>query len=183
MNLLFPEGRMGEGILREFGMDIAVSKMDNQSMVIPPWMLRIPSKLDINKDILILIVQGTLLNVVWQGGWKGSSRENWYMYLYGESLCCPPETIKLLLIGYTPIQNKKFFKKIYGLILSITDAMGVPSLVVPIMIATCPSAITIRKHWENRDFITYTTHVGTHSKARCIERGRVTGLGSCFYWG
>ena len=25
-----------------------------------------------------------------------------------ESLCCPPETITTLLIGYTPIQNKKF---------------------------------------------------------------------------
>ena len=28
-----------------------------------------------------------------------------------ESLCCPPETQKTLLIGYTPIQNKKFIKK------------------------------------------------------------------------
>ena len=36
VNLLLPEGRMGEGIVREFGMDIAVSKMDNQSMIIPP---------------------------------------------------------------------------------------------------------------------------------------------------
>ena len=29
-----------------------------------------------------------------------------------ESLCCPPETIIALLIGYTPIQNKKF--KVWG---------------------------------------------------------------------
>ena len=36
MNLWLPEGRMGEGIVREFGTDIAVSKMDNQSMVISP---------------------------------------------------------------------------------------------------------------------------------------------------
>ena len=28
-----------------------------------------------------------------------------------ESLCCPPETIKTLLIGYTPIRNKNFSKK------------------------------------------------------------------------
>ena len=28
-----------------------------------------------------------------------------------ESLCCPPETITTLLTGYTPIQNKKFFKR------------------------------------------------------------------------
>ena len=28
-----------------------------------------------------------------------------------EPLCCPPEIITTLLIGYTPIQNKRFFKK------------------------------------------------------------------------
>ena len=27
-----------------------------------------------------------------------------------ESVCCPPETIIILLNGYTPIQNKKFSK-------------------------------------------------------------------------
>ena len=27
-----------------------------------------------------------------------------------ESLCCPPETITTLLIGYNPIQNKNFLK-------------------------------------------------------------------------
>jgi len=32
--------------------------------------------------------------------------ENGYMYVYGESLGCSPETITLL-IGYIPIQNKK----------------------------------------------------------------------------
>ena len=26
-----------------------------------------------------------------------------------KSLCCPPETITTLLIGYTPMQNKKFY--------------------------------------------------------------------------
>ena len=29
-----------------------------------------------------------------------------------ESLCCPPETIKTFLIGYTPIQNKTFLKSL-----------------------------------------------------------------------
>ena len=28
-----------------------------------------------------------------------------------ECLCCPPETITTLFIGYTSIQNKKFRKK------------------------------------------------------------------------
>ena len=27
-----------------------------------------------------------------------------------ESLCCPPETITTLLIGYIPVQNKKYNK-------------------------------------------------------------------------
>ena len=31
-----------------------------------------------------------------------------------ESLCCPPETITTLLISYTPIKNKQFFKKTLG---------------------------------------------------------------------
>ena len=35
-----------------------------------------------------------------------------HLYIYmAESLCCSPETIVTLLTGYTPIQNKKFFKK------------------------------------------------------------------------
>ena len=31
------------------------------------------------------------------------SGENGYMYMYVEHLCCIPETITALLIGYTPI--------------------------------------------------------------------------------
>ena len=33
------------------------------------------------------------------------------MYVCGESLCCSLETITAFLIGYTPIQNKKFNEK------------------------------------------------------------------------
>ena len=44
------------------------------------------------------------------GGFGGE-----WMHVYGmsEFLCCSPETTTTLLIGYTPIQNKKFkvFKK------------------------------------------------------------------------
>ena len=29
------------------------------------------------------ILQGTLLNVMWQPGWEGSLGENGYMYMYG----------------------------------------------------------------------------------------------------
>ena len=41
-----------------------------------------------------------------------------------ESLCCTPETITALLIGYTTIQNKKLKNKIPLLILNI--ALQIP---------------------------------------------------------
>ena len=47
---------------------------------------------------------------MWWPGWEGSLGENGYMCL-AESLCPTPETIVTLLIGYTPIQNKKLKKK------------------------------------------------------------------------
>ena len=42
--------------------------------------------------------QGTVLNVIWQPGWKVSLGENGYNI--AESLCCPPETITKLLIHH-----------------------------------------------------------------------------------
>ena len=48
---------------------------------------------------------------MWQPGWEGSLGENAYMNMYAESLCCASEAITTLLIGYTPIQNQKLFKK------------------------------------------------------------------------
>ena len=48
---------------------------------------------------------------VWMGGEFGGDGCT-YIYTYmAESLCCSPETITTLLTGYTPTQNKKFFKK------------------------------------------------------------------------
>ena len=44
------------------------------------------------------IAQRTLLNVLWQPGWKEHLGE-----CVAEFLCCPPETITTLLIGYTLI--------------------------------------------------------------------------------
>ena len=43
----------------------------------------------------------------WMGVW---GRMNTCICM-AESLCCLPETITTLLIGYTPLQNKKVFKK------------------------------------------------------------------------
>ena len=51
----------------------------------------------------------------WQPGWEWSL-ENGYIYVcvahtcMAEFLLCSPETITVLLISYTPIQNKKLKK-------------------------------------------------------------------------
>ena len=61
-------------------------------------------KLITNK--VLLIAQGTLLNVIQKPGWKGSLRENMCICM-AKSLCCSSETITILLISCTPIYNKK----------------------------------------------------------------------------
>ena len=75
------KGRMGEGKVREFGMDMYTG-------------------------CTYCIAHGTLLNVMWQPGWEQSLGENGYICL-PESLPCSLETITTLLIIYTPIQNEK----------------------------------------------------------------------------
>ena len=40
-------------------------------------------KMDNQRGPTYCIVQGTLLNVMWQPGWEGSLGENGYMYMYG----------------------------------------------------------------------------------------------------
>ena len=44
----------------------------------------------------------------WMGGEFGGEWIHVYVWL---SLCCSPETLTTLLIGYMPIQNEKFKKK------------------------------------------------------------------------
>ena len=56
----------GEGTAREFGMD----------MYTPLYLKWTP-----NKDLLYST--GSLLSVLWQPGWEGSSGENGYMCMYG----------------------------------------------------------------------------------------------------
>ena len=46
-----------------------------------------------------------LLSILWQPGWEGSLGENGYLKYMSEPLCCSPEAITILLIGYTPIQS------------------------------------------------------------------------------
>ena len=57
------------------------------------------------------IAQGILLSVLWRPGWLGVwGRMDTCIYTT-ESLCCPPETITTLLIGYTQNKIKSFKKK------------------------------------------------------------------------
>ena len=53
--------------------------------------------------------QGTLLNVMWQPGREGSLGRMDTCMCMVESLCSPLQTITMLLIGYTSIQNKASF--------------------------------------------------------------------------
>ena len=53
------------------------------------------------------IAHGTLLNVMWQPGWERMDTCIWMVV----SLPCSRESITTLSISFTPIQNKKLFKK------------------------------------------------------------------------
>ena len=66
LNLWLPGGRMGEGIVREFGINM-------YPLLYLKWII----------TRTYCIAQGTLLNVTWQPGWEGSFGENGYMYMYG----------------------------------------------------------------------------------------------------
>jgi len=59
-------GRMGEGIVREFGMDM-------YTLLYLKW---VTSK-------GLLCNTGNRLNVMWQPGWEESLGENGYVYMYG----------------------------------------------------------------------------------------------------
>ena len=55
------------------------------------------------------LAHGTLLNVMWEPGWRGGCcRRMDTCVCVTESLDCSPEAITTLLTGYTPIQYKKF---------------------------------------------------------------------------
>ena len=84
----------GEGIVREFWMDI-------YTLLYLKWIT--------NKVLLYNIGNSVQCYVAaWMGGvwWRMDT-----CICMAESLCYPPETITTLLIGYNPIQNKKLKKK------------------------------------------------------------------------
>ena len=88
------QGGWGAGIVRELGMDM-------YTLLYLTWIT----------TSAYCIAQGTLLSVTWQPGWVGSLGEKECMYVYGWVPFCPPETITMLLTGYTSLQNKKLKKK------------------------------------------------------------------------
>ena len=76
-----------EGIVREFGMDL-------YTLLYLKWI--------INKDLLTSTGNSAQYYVAaWMRGECGGKMDIYI--LMAESLCCPPETITTLLIGYTPI--------------------------------------------------------------------------------
>ena len=77
-------GKDGEGIVREFGMDM-------DTLLYLPWRT--------SKDLLDSTGNSARCRGVW--GRRGTC------VCMAESLCCPPETITTLLISYTPIAKKK----------------------------------------------------------------------------
>ena len=62
-NLWLPGEEWGEGIVREFGMDL-------HTLLYLKW-------------IANYIAHGALLNVMWHPRWEGSLGEKVYMYMYG----------------------------------------------------------------------------------------------------
>ena len=56
------------------------------------------------------IAQEILLNVVWKPGWEVSWGSMDECIHVAQSLCCPPETITTLLIGYIP-KNKQLTRR------------------------------------------------------------------------
>jgi len=66
-------------------------------------------KMDNQQGVTVYIAHGTLLSVMWQPGWEGVWGSVHTSICRAESLHYSPETITLL-IGYTPMQNKKLKK-------------------------------------------------------------------------
>ena len=77
--------------VREFGMDMS-------TLLYLKWIA--------NKDLLYSTGDSAQCYVAaWIGSWGRTNT------CTAESFCCPPETVTTLLIGYAPIQNKKFKKR------------------------------------------------------------------------
>ena len=83
----------GEGVVREFGMAMYT-------------LLYLKEKT--NRDLLYITWNSAQCYVAaWMDG-RGVRRRMDTCMCMAKSLCCSLETMTTLLIGYTPIQNKKF---------------------------------------------------------------------------
>ena len=88
MNLWLPRERLGEGRVREFGMDM-------YTVLYLKWIT--------DKDLLYSTGNSAQCYVAaWVGGELG---REWIHAGVAESLCYSPETVTTLLISHTPIQN------------------------------------------------------------------------------
>ena len=89
MNLRLPE--QGGGTVRELGMDMHTLLYLKQ-MTITAYCK----------------VQGALLHVTWQPEWEGVWRRAHARICLAEAFRRSPETVTVLLIGYTPMQGRAF---------------------------------------------------------------------------
>ena len=60
-----------------------------------------------------VLIHGTLCNAMWQPQREGNLGGMDTCMCMSESLHCQPETVTTLLIGSTPIQNKKLKKNFF----------------------------------------------------------------------
>ena len=87
IQIMVTRGRVGEGTVREFG-------MDRDTLLYSKWI----------RARAYYTAQGMLLNVMWQPGWGRVWGEMDTCIRMAGSLCCPPETIT---ISCTRKQNKR----------------------------------------------------------------------------
>ena len=87
----------GKGIVREF-------EMDRYTLLNLKWIT--------NKDLFYRVE--VLLSVTWQLDGRGvwERMDTCICICMAESLCCLSETIRTLLIGYTPIYKRKSLIKV-----------------------------------------------------------------------
>ena len=85
----------GKGIVREF-------EMDRYTLLYLKWIT--------NKDLFYRVE--VLLSVTWQLDGRGVWERMDTCICMAESLCCLSETIRTLLIGYTPIYKRKSLIKV-----------------------------------------------------------------------
>ena len=98
----------------------------------------------------------------WMGGKFGGE---WIYLCVAQSLCCAPETIKTLLIGYTPILNK--LKKNKG------RTTGIWSLLYKYLISLCLSFFICQMEMTiSTSSADYDDHISQKCLKQCLIRSK-----------